>query len=130
MTNKAINQQDVTSVDSLKFLKNRLTNYLTIGGIVLGTTFGHFNTANADNIAMNGNTLALAGVNEADDILVATNSATAFELKLDDGDIVAAGITQANSGAMVMTISDDEAASSSFTVTGNVTAASAALNSN
>jgi uncharacterized protein with beta-barrel porin domain len=76
---------------------------------------------------MNGNTLALAGVNEADDILVATNSATAFELKLDDGDIVAAGITQANSGAMVMTISDDEAASSSFTVTGNVTAASAAL---
>ena len=52
MINKAINQQDLASIDSLKFLKKRLTNYLTIGGIVLGAslgTLGTINTAYAGN---------------------------------------------------------------------------------
>ena len=50
MNNKALNQQDAKSVDSTKDLKNKLTNYLTIGGIALGTGFVGINTANAANV--------------------------------------------------------------------------------
>jgi hypothetical protein len=111
---------------TLNKIREKVPYYLATSVMVVGSTLGTMNAANADNIAMNGNTLALAGVNEADDVLVATNSATAFELQLDDGDVTVAGITQANSGAMVMSITDN-AANGTFTVTGNITAATAAL---
>ena len=64
MMNNTINQQDVSSVDSLKFLKKRLTNYLTIGGIVLGSSLGMMNTAYSADVAVaNGATVAAANKN-------------------------------------------------------------------
>ena len=74
MMNNTINQQDIASVDSLKLLKKRLTNYLTIGGIVLGTSFSGMNAANS--VTMIGGEIASA----ADDT---ANTAAAMSANAD-----------------------------------------------
>ena len=91
MTNKAINQQDVASVDSLKFLKKRLTNYLTIGGIVLGTSLVNINSADAGAVQLiNGNNYLVGGggateVNQASDTLSNSNQTATASVTIDGG---------------------------------------------
>ena len=129
MMNKAINTLVLATVDSITKFKNKLAYYLAIFAMVFGSTFGTFNAANAADVSLtNGGTFSLDDeIDEAADALIAAVNATTAEIFLDDGDIVAASITQANAGAMVITLTDDDAAVSSLTITGDVTASTAAL---
>ena len=95
MINKAINQQDLASVDSLKFLKKRLTNYLTIGGIVLGSSFVAMNSANSAAITMVGGQIA-----DAEDNTVDTPAA----VSASDDYTIGSGNTGFNTGTTAMTI--------------------------
>ena len=136
MINKAINQQDLASVDSLKFLKKRLTNYLTIGGIVLGTTLGTLGTINTahaadgDAATTEKNNGEAANATDTAGILVDANGAGAIAITVTlAGDIAwgtAGGndsITSASSGtaASVFTITDAGDAVNTLTLLGDVT---------
>ena len=54
MMNKAINTLVLATVDSLKKFKNKLAYYLAIFAMVLGSTFGTFNAANATDVTKTG----------------------------------------------------------------------------
>ena len=146
MINKAINQQDSSSVDSLKFLKKRLTNYLTIGGVVLGTTVASMNAANAQAINQNATvktayidihvvtlnastaiTTLAAATDEATSFVTTATTATAWGITAGtltvDGTITTAGtapLTITLSGTGNLTINgatvEDNAANAAMTL--------------
>ena len=54
-------------------------------------------------------------------------NATTHEIQLDGGDITAASLTQGTAGAMVLTITDNATPAGTFTISGDITAGTAAL---
>jgi uncharacterized protein with beta-barrel porin domain len=128
MMNKAINQQDATQVDSLKLLKKRLTNYLTIGGIVLGTSFIGANTANSAEIVIDAGGQVDPSQTGTVNITTTTDAITFLDTEVLDtasGLATAASITSlgtTTAAATVLTISG----AMGLVVTGDMTSGSGA----
>jgi uncharacterized protein with beta-barrel porin domain len=121
MMNNSINQQDVTSDDSLKILKKRLTNYLTIGGIVLGSSLMTMNAANADAVEVSNAQDVVAGdLNEADDTVTYADSATASTLAISAGDITVDTVGNLGAANMIVTMIDT-GSGGFFQIDGDVT---------
>ncbi|MDB9746266.1 autotransporter domain-containing protein [Candidatus Pelagibacter sp.] len=125
--NNAINTLVLATVDSLTKFKNKFAYYLAIFAMVFGSTFGTFNAANAAEVSINGNAKTVTDIDDPADTIVFTASATTGELTLDGGDIAAASIAQGTAGAMVLTVTDNAVPVSNLTISGDVTAGTAAL---
>jgi hypothetical protein len=136
MINKANNQQDETSSDSLKILKKRLTNYLTVGGIVLGATLGTFGTINSayagdgDAATTEKETGEAASATDTAGILVDADGAGTLTITVTLAADIAYGtaggndsITSASTGtaASVFNITDASGAANTLSLLGDIT---------
>ena len=106
MMNKAINTLVLATVDSLTKFKNKLAYYLAIFAMVLGSTFGTFNAANAVEIANGGATAS--GDLDGNAVTTAAN-ATTHTIDLDDGNITVTTWTGNQNAANVVTVTDTHA---------------------
>jgi len=75
MMNKAINTLVLAMVDSLTKFKNKFAYYLAIFAIVIASTFGTFNAANAATVVISSATDQSAG-DDADDYQLTLNETT------------------------------------------------------
>ena len=89
-------------LNKINTIKEKAPYYLATSVMVVGSTFGPMNAANAAAVALaNGVVSSVTQINEATDTLTMAASATTHEIQLDGGDITAASMAQGTDGAMV-----------------------------
>ena len=125
MMNKAINTLVLAIGDSLKNLKKRLTNYLTIGGVVLGASIGSFNTAYSASITLSANsTQGTSGINGTATLAAADNvNLSTFTLSVSEALNLASNgldVITGTTGTLTMTLGAgaDTASIESFAMSG------------
>jgi uncharacterized protein with beta-barrel porin domain len=111
MMNKVINHVVLATIDSLTKFKNKLAYYLAIFAMGVGSTFGTFNAANADAVAItNSQDVVFGDLNEADDTVTFADNATAATLAISAGDITVDTVGNLGAGNMTVTMIDSGSA--------------------
>jgi hypothetical protein len=98
----------------------KFLSYLSMSAIILGSTFGSMNSANADLVAVaNGGALSIANADAANDMVSYASDTTASTITLGGGDFEIATLTSDTAANHTATLSDTGTAGK-LTISGNV----------